>query len=59
MGRTPSALAMKLVNIAGLDPAITSTGRRGLSNASAGDRDMWDTRIGSDSLSSRIAPWRQ
>ncbi len=42
IGRTPSALAMKLVNIAGLDPAITSTGRRGLSNASAGDRGMWD-----------------
>ena len=41
IGRTPSALAMKLVNIAGLDPAITATGRRGLSNASAGDRGMW------------------
>ena len=34
IGRTPSALAMKLVNIAGLDPAITSTGRVGLPNAS-------------------------
>lgn len=42
IGRTPSALAMKLVNIAGLDPAITSTGRQGLRNASAGDRGMWD-----------------
>ncbi len=42
IGRTPSALAMKLANIAGLDPAITSTGRRGLPNASAGDRDMWE-----------------
>lgn len=42
IGRTPSALAMKLVNIAGLDPAITSTGRRGLPNASAGDRNMWE-----------------
>lgn len=42
IGRTPSALAMKLGNIAGLDPAITSTGRRGLPNASAGDRSMWD-----------------
>ena len=30
IGRTPSALAMKLVNIASLDPAITSTGRSGL-----------------------------
>ena len=42
IGRTPSALAMKLGNIAGLDPAITSTGRRGLPNASASDRSMWD-----------------
>ena len=28
--RTPSALAMKLTNIASLDPEITSTGRKGL-----------------------------
>jgi hypothetical protein len=46
IGRTPSALAMKLVNIAGLDPTITSTGRRGLTNASAGDRRMWDEMHG-------------
>lgn len=42
IGRTPSALAMKLTNIASLDPAITSTGRRGLTGASAADRAMWD-----------------
>lgn len=41
IGRTPSALAMKLTNIASLDPAITSTGRKGLSRASAADRAMW------------------
>lgn len=41
IGRTPSALAMKLVNIAALDPVVTSTGRRGLSGASAKDRAMW------------------
>ena len=41
IGRTPSALAMKLVNIASLDPAITTTGRRGLRAASAADRAMW------------------
>ena len=40
--RTPSALAMKLVNIASLDPEITDTGRSGLKNASANDRAMWD-----------------
>ena len=42
MGRTSSALAMKLTNIASLDPAITSTGRRGLEGASAADKAMWD-----------------
>ena len=41
IGRTPSALAMKLSNIASLDPAITSTGRTGLTGASANDRAMW------------------
>ena len=40
--RTPSALAMKLVNIASLDPEITGTGRGGLKNASTNDRAMWD-----------------
>ncbi len=39
--RTPSALAMKLANIASLDPAITSTGRKGLSSASNADKEMW------------------
>jgi len=42
IGRTPSAVAMKLCNIASLDPAITSTGRSGLGNASALDREVWD-----------------
>jgi len=41
IGRTPSALAMKLTNIASLDPAITNTGRKGLDGASASDRMMW------------------
>jgi predicted restriction endonuclease len=40
--RTPSALAMKLVNFASLDPAITNTGRKGLENASSLDREIWD-----------------
>jgi putative restriction endonuclease len=42
IGRTPSALAMKLTNIASLDPAITSTGRSGLSGASVSDKAMWE-----------------
>ena len=41
IGRTPNSLAMKLTNIASLDPAITSTGRKGLSGASNADREMW------------------
>ena len=42
IGRSPSALAMKLTNIASLDDEITSTGRTGLQNASATDRAMWE-----------------
>ena len=41
IGRTPGALAMKCVNIASLDPAIRESGRSGLSNASALDREVW------------------
>ncbi len=41
MGRSPSALAMKLGNIASLDPKITSTGRSGLRKTSSQDRLMW------------------
>jgi len=41
VGRTPDAIAMKMLNIASLDPAITSTGRVGLGNASALDREVW------------------
>jgi len=40
--RTPSALAMKLTNIASLDPVITATGRKGLKGASASDKAMWN-----------------
>jgi hypothetical protein len=42
INRTPSALAMKLVNFASLDPSITSTGRKGLSGASTRDREIWE-----------------
>ena len=41
LGRTPSALAMKLTNIASLDPAIIASGRKGLKGASKTDRQMW------------------
>lgn len=42
LGRTPSSVAMKLANFASLDPQITRTGRKGLSGASALDRETWN-----------------
>jgi hypothetical protein len=42
IGRTPSALAMKCVNFASLDPVIRESGRSGLKNASVLDKTIWD-----------------
>jgi len=42
VGRTADALAMKMLNLASIDPSVTSTGRAGLGNASARDRAIWD-----------------
>lgn len=42
VGRTPSAVAMKLSNFASLDPSITGSGRKGLEGASQLDREVWD-----------------
>ena len=42
MGRTPSSLAMKLSNLASLDPVQKARGIKGLSGASKQDRDMWN-----------------
>lgn len=42
MGRTPSSLAMKLSNLASLDPVQQARGIRGLSGASRQDKAMWD-----------------
>lgn len=42
IGRTQNALAMKLVNFASLDPAITKSGMKGLGNASNADREIWE-----------------
>ncbi len=41
IGRSSGALAMKLGNFSSLDPAITSTGRKGLDGASDLDREIW------------------
>ena len=47
LGRTPSSIAMKLVNFASLDPAHQARGVRGLSGTSRADREIWE-RFGSD-----------
>lgn len=41
LGRTPGSVAMKLSNLASLDPQITVTGRVGLPGASKLDREVW------------------
>jgi hypothetical protein len=41
IGRTPSALALKTVNFASLDPAHRARGVKGMSNASDADRGLW------------------
>lgn len=42
LGRTPSSVAMKLSNLASLDPALKLRGIEGLKGASQLDRDTWD-----------------
>lgn len=42
LGRTSSSLAMKLVNLASLDPAQKARGIKGLKGASKADQAIWD-----------------
>ncbi len=42
VGRTPSAVAYKLVNFASFDPDLQSRGVKGMQNASKLDRQIWD-----------------
>ncbi len=42
IGRTPSAVAMKLVNFASFDPAHKKRNVKGLANASNLDREIWE-----------------
>lgn len=42
IGRTPSAVAMKLANFASFDPQHQSRGVKGLSNSSKADREAWN-----------------
>ncbi len=46
IGRTPGALAMKLVNFASLDPIQKARGIKGLKNVSRADREVWSTYTG-------------
>jgi putative restriction endonuclease len=41
IGRTPSSVAMKLTNLASLDPQIIASGRKGMGHASKLDEDIW------------------
>lgn len=41
IGRTPGAVALKLVNFASLDPQVRASGRAGMSNASQVDKQLW------------------
>lgn len=47
IGRTSGAVAMKLGNLASLDPKIVESGRKGLSKASRMDREVY-ARFGQD-----------
>lgn len=42
IGRTADAVAMKMLNIASIDPAVTGAGKAGLGNAFSLDRVVWD-----------------
>ncbi len=42
MGRTPSSVAMKLVNFASLDPTHKNRGIKGLYHTSTSDRQIWE-----------------
>lgn len=42
IGRTPSSVALKLVNFASLDPTLQARGIKGASNASKLDKQIWN-----------------
>lgn len=46
IGRTPSAVAMKLVNFASLDPELQARGIAGMGNTSVADRSIWEEFYG-------------
>ena len=42
IGRTPSSIALKLVNLASFDPTLQERGIKGASNASKLDKEIWN-----------------
>lgn len=42
LDRTPGSIALKLVNLASLDPSLQARGIRGASNASKLDKEVWN-----------------
>jgi len=46
IGRTPSAVALKLVNFASLDPELRERGVSGMSNISQADKRVWEQFYG-------------
>jgi hypothetical protein len=46
IGRTPSAVALKLSNFASFDPELQERGIKGMQNASVADREIWDEFYG-------------
>lgn len=43
LDRTPSSVALKMVNLASLDPVLAKRGIKGMSNASNLDREVWES----------------
>lgn len=59
LGRTPSAVAIKLTNLASLDPELKKRGIRGMSNASNADKEVWKEFYGNwEALADHAIPVR-
>jgi putative restriction endonuclease len=46
IGRTANSVALKLCNLASLDPAVLATGRKGMNGASKVDKAVWTELLG-------------
>lgn len=46
MGRTANSVALKLCNLASLDPAVRASGRKGMDSASKVDKAVWTELLG-------------